>query len=79
MDDFKLWPGDRCPDCGAGCLYDPERESISLPPTGGDYEYCETNPLLICDKCGKEFRSKVKRRNWLDDQRVEYYLPDWEK
>jgi hypothetical protein len=79
MKRLKIWPGDKCPNCGDGLLFDPHRDSIDLPPTGGDFDYCDSNPTLTCDKCGKEFPTKVKRRNWLDNAKVEYYLPKWEE
>jgi predicted Zn-ribbon and HTH transcriptional regulator len=57
-----------CPRCGQ--LFEPDvRARLSLPPTGGDYEWCESRQTVRCPACAAELIATV--RTWLDDRSVE--------
>lgn len=49
-----------CPACGF--LQQPEISytGFALPPTGGDYEWVETNEMISCVKCQHGFRIRVQ-------------------
>ena len=56
-----------CPHCGHVGRWSFHNYSLSLPPTGGDYEWVETDALTSCPHCQSEI--KVRIRVDLDDQR----------
>jgi hypothetical protein len=56
-----------CPYCGRVSRWLFRNYSLSLPPTGGDYEWVETDGLTTCPHCQNDI--KVRIRVDLDDQR----------
>ena len=64
-----------CPNCGH--IHTPEMSeiSLSLPPTGGDYEWLETEANATCKACSFSFELRV--RVDLDTQEVDgiVYFP----
>lgn len=57
-----------CPSCKTTQTLR-QTPSFSLPPTGGDYEWCETTEELSCPSC--QARLDLKVRIWLEDHRVD--------
>ena len=57
-----------CPVCNE--CFKPQREpSFSLPPTGKDYDWCDTSDVITCSCC--ESKLQVMVRLWLDSKKVE--------
>ncbi len=57
-----------CPSCARSFTVELDDE-ISLPPTGGDFDWCESAQSHDCPHCRTPLRVNV--RVWLDDGRVE--------
>ncbi len=55
-----------CPECGRVGRWSFHNYSLSLPPTGGDYEWVETDAQTTCPHCKTSI--KVRIRVDLDDQ-----------
>ena len=73
MKQYNLDPGDNCPDCGASGLINPEEDCPMLPPTGGDFEYVDSQPVwLHCTTCGNKWETDLVSRYWLDTGATEY-------
>lgn len=69
---YDLKPGDLCPECGNGSLFDPDYSNISLPPTGGDFEYVLSTVSLQCENCKIEINSSYKSCFDLETKTVRY-------
>lgn len=72
-----------CPKCGkvGDWTFDPV--SISLPPTGGDYEWTELHTPTSCPHCQASFQARVRAD--IDDRQVSMLIhspwpkiEDWE-
>ncbi len=51
MKGYDVKPGDKCPKCGTGILFDETKGEPGLSPTGGDFEYVVSNVVLDCPDC----------------------------
>jgi len=60
----------RCPACNEQVAFLLE-EDISLPPTGGDFDWCESQEVHACPACGA--RVELRVRVWLGDGPTEVF------
>lgn len=52
----------KCPSCSHSfTVSNVERQLASLPPTGGDYEFTETEENFNCPQCKKYLGAQVRR------------------
>ncbi|MBN2498230.1 MAG: hypothetical protein JXR96_26805 [Deltaproteobacteria bacterium] len=58
----------RCPACGR-VFTAPIEPQLGLPPTGGDYDWCEGQEETRCPGCGAYLR--LRARTWLDGGNTE--------
>ncbi len=61
-----------CPTCGVIDAWRFNGVSVSLPPTGGDYTWAETDATAHCPACGASIPVRV--RVDLDDQQIEHLV-----
>ena len=66
---IDVTPGGACPRCGGALGAPPSAPAapISLPPTGGDYEWVETTSSwsLSCTQCPARFSGTSRSRTYL--------------
>ncbi|MDX2255604.1 MAG: hypothetical protein NW214_08830 [Pseudanabaenaceae cyanobacterium bins.39] len=49
-----------CPACGFLQTPNISYTDFALPPTGGDYEWLETDAMISCIRCQHGFRVRVQ-------------------
>ena len=49
-----------CPNCGRVSQWSFKNYSLSLPPTGGDYEWVETDAQTTCPHCQHNFQVRIR-------------------
>ena len=53
-------PTGLCPNCATLSTWQVENISWNLPPTGGDYDWIETDATMCCTNCQANFQARVR-------------------